>query len=519
MNYVLSLLLTIGLFASAMAQTWSNEVAPIFYNKCTSCHHNGGIAPFPLMTYAETANVIGSIYDVVAQDKMPPWPPDNGFQQYSHTRSLTSTEKSTILSWLTAGGQEGNASNTPPLPVYNNQSVLGNGDMVIKMPNYRSKAQSGNDDYVCFALPTGLTQDRKIRALEVIPGNRSIVHHALIYVDETASYQTDTTGGNCGGPQNANLITGYTPGASPLVFPSGSSFKLGMKIPAGSNLVFAMHYPNGSYGILDSTKVIIHFYPVNETGVREVFAAAPLQNWNLALPPNQQTTANAVYPANGTTNVNLSVLSTFPHMHNVGKSIKSYALSPQNDTIPFINIPHWDFHWQDFYFFKNIQKVPIGSRLYVNAVYDNTSSNPHNPNNPPQWVFAGENTSDEMLMVYFHYLLYQPGDELIDLESLLNLGIPSSENTTNEWVIYPQPAATSTHIIPPSIAVGDQVSLFVYDGAGRLIRKLMENTTITQPFNGIEWDGKNDAGQTVTTGVYYLSLNKNGVMLHSELMR
>jgi hypothetical protein len=136
------------------------------------------------MTYAETANVIGSIYDVVAQDKMPPWPPDNGFQQYSHTRSLTSTEKSTILSWLTAGGQEGNASNTPPPPVYNNQSVLGNGDMVIKMPNYRSKAQSGNDDYVCFALPTGLTQDRKIRALEVIPGNRSIVHHAASMASE-----------------------------------------------------------------------------------------------------------------------------------------------------------------------------------------------------------------------------------------------------------------------------------------------------------------------------------------------
>jgi flagellar hook assembly protein FlgD len=102
---------------------------------------------------------------------------------------------------------------------------------------------------------------------------------------------------------------------------------------------------------------------------------------------------------------------------------------------------------------------------------------------------------------------------------LLNLGIPSSENTTNEWVIYPQPAATSTHIIPPSIAVGDQVSLFVYDGTGRLIRKLLENTTITQPFNGIEWDGKNDAGQTISTGVYYLSLNKNGVMLHAELLR
>lgn len=519
MKLFLSSLFVLSSVTFAVTQTWSNDVAAIFYNKCTSCHHNGGIAPFSLVTYTETANVIGSIYDAVAQDKMPPWPPDNSFQQYSHTRSLTSTEKSTILSWLTAGGQEGNASNTPPPPVYNNQTVLGNGDMVIKMPNYRSKAQSGNDDYVCFALPTGLTQDRKIRALEVIPGNRSIVHHALIYVDETASYQTDTTGGNCGGPQNANLITGYTPGASPLVFPSGTSFKLGMKIPAGSNLVFAMHYPDGSYGILDSTKVIIHFYPVNETGVREVFAAAPLQNWSLALPPNQQTTASAVYPANGTTNVNLSVLSTFPHMHNVGKSIKSYAMSAQNDTIPFINIPHWDFHWQDFYFFKNIQKVPIGSRLFVEALYDNTTSNSHNPNNPPQWVFAGENTTDEMLMVYFHYLLYQPGDELIDLESLLNLGIPTSEASSNEWCIYPQPTENSTHIVPPSIAVGDQVSLYVYNSEGRLIRKLLENSVISAPFNGMEWDGKNDAGTTVSPGVYLLSLTKNGAFFQTKLLR
>jgi hypothetical protein len=206
-------------------------------------------------------------------------------------------------------------------------------------------------------------------------------------------------------------------------------------------------------------------------------------------------------------------------MHNVGKSIKSYALSAQNDTIPFINIPHWDFHWQDFYFFKNIQKVPIGSRLYVNAVYDNTSSNPHNPNNPPQWVFAGENTSDEMLMVYFHYLLYQPGDELIDLESLLNLGIPTSEANSNEWYIYPQPTENSTHIVPPSIAIGDQVSLFVYDSEGRLIRKLLENSVISAPFNGLEWDGKNEAGTTVSSGVYLLSLAKNGAFFQTKLLR
>lgn len=122
-------------------------------------------------------------------------------------------------------------------------------------------------------------------------------------------------------------------------------------------------------------------------------------------------------------------------------------------------------------------------------------------------------------MVYFHYLLYQPGDELIDLESLLNLGIPTSEANSNEWYIYPQPTENSTHIVPPSIAIGDQVSLFVYDSEGRLIRKLLENSVISAPFNGLEWDGKNETGTTVSSGVYLLSLAKNGAFFQTKLLR
>jgi hypothetical protein len=235
-------LLLSGLPFVADAQTWSDDVATIVYNKCSSCHHTGGIAPFSLMTYTETSSMATSIYDDVLNNVMPPYPPNESYQQYSHSRSLSASDKATLLSWLSNGTPEGNSANTPPPPVFNQGSVLGSGDLTVQIPTYMSKAQSGSDDYVCFSIPVGLTQDRVIRAMEIVPGNREIVHHALIYVDETGTYPTDTTGGDCGGPQGATLISGYTPGASPLVFPSGAGFKLGMNVPAGSNIVFAMQH-------------------------------------------------------------------------------------------------------------------------------------------------------------------------------------------------------------------------------------------------------------------------------------
>ncbi len=507
-----------GAFAGT-AQTWSDDVAGIVYNKCSKCHHDGGLAPFALMSYGDVSSMISSIEDAVTNDEMPPWPPDNNYQQYSHPRSLSATEKSTMLTWIGNGFPEGNQANAPAPPIFNEGSILGNGDLTVQIPTYMSKA-NGMDDYVCFSIPAGLAQDRIIRAMEIIPGNRAIVHHALIYVDDTGSYPTDTVGGDCGGPPDATLITGYTPGASPLVFPSGSGFKLGMNIPAGSNIVFAMHYPNGSYGEYDSTKVIFHFYPPGETGVREVFAAAPLQNWGLSLPPNQVTTATATY-AGSNLPIDISVLSAFPHMHLVGREITAYGLTQQNDTIKYIHIPEWDFHWQDFYFFKYIQKTPAGTTLKARAVYDNTTNNPENPNNPPQWVYAGESTTDEMLMVYFHYMYYENGDENINMEDYLTTGIQEFTNSEEGWMVYPNPSGQNEeiHIVPANLSTGDVVSLAIYATDGQLVKTISRGMTISDGFAGFEWDGTTDSGTSCSKGVYHLSLLHNGRVSHYTIVR
>jgi len=521
----LSLLFTIisTISSSLHAQTWSGDVAQIFYNKCTSCHHNGGIAPFSLTTYAEAAPMAASIYGAIspgALHQMPPWPPDNNYQQYLHDRALTNAEKTTLLNWLNGGALEGDASQTPPPPVYNTGSVLGTGDVTIKMPNYVSNATTLLDDYVCFAVPTNLTQTRTIKAVEVIPGNMEIVHHALIYIDHNG-VETSNTTGFCSSPSSAStkLLTAYVPGSSPLVFPSVSPLKLGVDIGPGSKIYFAMHYPNGSAGMLDSTKVILHFYPPGTAGVRQVSADPVVADYSFNLPPNQLTTLSAQYPQNGGVPVSISALSVAPHMHLLGKNIKSYALSPNNlDTLKHINIPNWDFHWQGFYTFTHLQKIPAGYKVKGEATYDNTAANPNNPNTPPQNVSFGENTTDEMFIVYYHYLLYQPGDENYNLSELVSaslteysgmnsLGMRTSPNPFQEGgvsIMFDEPLDKNSKV-------------YIYDAQGRLIQDLSNQIMATPKL--LHWNGKSERQNDCSPGLYHISVNQNGKMFSSKLIK
>lgn len=505
------------------AQTWSDDVAQVVYNKCTKCHHQGGIGSFSLMTYDEVSPMATEIYNAVNDGHMPPWPPDNNYQQYVHDRSLNAAEKTTILDWILNGVPEGVAANTPPPPVYTSESVLGNGDLTVQIPTYMSKATALNDDYVCFAVPSGLLQNRTIKSVEIIPGNREIVHHALIFLDPGAVEVTDTVGGDCASPGNSNttLLAGYTPGASPMTLPAVAPLKLGIDIDAGSKVYFAMHYPAGSYGQYDSTKVIFHFYPVGTTGVRQVMADAFIQNWSFTLPANQVTNVSAQYPAgSGGLPVDISFLSVFPHMHLIGESIKSYALKPNGDTIKYANIPHWDFHWQDFYFFKNIQYTPMGSTMKGEGVYNNTSSNEHNPNDPPQTVSAGLNTSDEMFLVYFHYMLHQTGDENYDMEELMSASLQEQLPYDDSPIgIYPNPFTEGTNIVYSGAKSGDVISVFIYDYQGKLINKLTQNQTLNSDGFETIWDGKNETNSEVRNGIYFISINLNGQNSVKQLIK
>jgi hypothetical protein len=520
MNFSKIKLITLALFLLSLyqlnGQTWSGEVAQLFYNKCSKCHHPGGLAPTSLMTYGEVSPMATIISQYITDEEMPPWPPDNSYQEYLHVRSLSSTEKSTILNWLSNGLPEGNSAATPPPPVYTNNTILGNGDLTVQIPTYMSKA-TANDDYVCFSVPTYLTQNRIIKAVEVVPGNRQIVHHALIFIDPNGIEVTDTLDGLCASPSNAStkLVIGYTPGASPMILPSVSPLALGMDIGPGSKIYFAMHYPVGSYGEFDSTKVILHFYPPGTTNVRQISAAPLISNYNFTLPANQVTNLTAQYPTNGGVPTNFSVLSVFPHMHLLGTNIKAYAYKANQDTVKFVNIPHWDFHWQDFYFFRYIQKVSTGFKIKGEAKYDNTVNNPHNPNSPPLNVSSGFNTTDEMFLVYFHFMPYMNGDENYDLQELMSATLGDyMEEDLNGIVSYPNPFQENICIeFKDPFEISDQI--FVYSSSGDFICKL-------DPIVGaskVLWDGKNSNGQNVSKGAYYLSARIKGKAYSKKLLK
>lgn len=509
MKKTLLTFLSFGFIGIMQAQpTWSEDAAAIFYDNCTQCHNPEGVAPFSLIDYPTAYDYRSLIQSYVEYNLMPPWTADSSFQHYFDERLLTEYERNTIIEWASAGALEGDPDLAPPPPVYTGDKLLpGVPDLTLEMPEYMSKATILHDDYVCISIPTGLTEERRVKAVEIIPGNRSIVHHCLVYIDADGSYGTDTIGGNCGGPAEEPLMAGYTPGARPTIFPSTDDFSAGMVLSAGSEVVFALHYPHGSYGEYDKTKINIYFYDEPVDNFREILAGAFLQNWEFELTADELTEVSAAFPD---IPFDLTVMSVFPHMHLLGKSIESYGIHPDGDTIPFIRIPQWDFDWQDFYWFKYMHHLPPGTDLIANGVYDNTLANPHNPSDPPVDVYPGFNTTDEMFLVFFHIMEYWPGDELINIDSLNTLYLSSIEYELpeNGISVYPNPFG-ETVSIEYDLTEKSFVSIFIYDMNGRVVSRLYRG----EQFPGaqkIVWDGSSIDGSAVANGMYNYSMLING---------
>ncbi len=495
----------------AQTPTWSEDVAGIVFNKCSNCHHTGGAGPFSLMTYSETSSNASNILYAVSNDLMPPWPPDTNYRRHAYERILTAQEKQKITDWIIGGSPEGNPANAPAPPQFSSQSLLAaTADISLRMPDYT--ITSTLDEYRCFVLPSGTNIDRFITGFEVVPGNRSVVHHVLIFQDTTGvAAQLDAQdpapgysafGGT--GTNDTRLIGAWVPGSSPTFFPNG----MGMKLSAGADIVLQMHYPSGVTGQGDSTRI---YFKTTTGNLREVFIASPLEhsssliNGPLIIPPNAIST---FYNRFNGVPYDLSILGVAPHMHLLGKSIKAYGVSPGNDTIPFIRINNWRFHWQGMYNFRNLIKLPAGSKLYGEASYDNTINNPWNPNSPPAYVTLGEGTTDEMFLVYFTYTLYFPGDENIVQDSSIILGNRSFKSMEeNMFRYYPNPAGERLWIQFPNH--DSQQNLSIYSTDGKMVKSLNFNHTAFGEAN-IE---------DLSPGLYILELSSGISMHRGKLMK
>jgi len=456
MKRILIILVFISSCVFGQSPNYSEDIAPIIYNKCLQCHHTGGIGPLSLETYPNAVSNAGLIQHVVSSGEMPPWPPDTTYQRFAYENILSIDEIAKITDWITAGVPLGDTNLLPQMPIFSNNSNFGPADLEIQIPTYSSTATSNSDDYVCISIPSGLVQDRQVRAIEVIPGNIEIVHHVLVAINEFGSPSTTITP-NCMAPIGGDQVYTYAPGSLPIEFPIDSLNKFGIEIPANSSIELGMHYPEGTFGQLDSTIVKFYFYPQN-TSIREIYTEYLITEGlppdpPFSIPANQITQMSSSY---GPIINDISVMSIFPHMHLLGKDMECFAVTPTNDTINLIRINKWDFEWQGAYLYKQFIKIPAGSIIYAFGTYDNTASIT-NPN--PVLVQSGLNTDDEMFVFIFQFLDYQIGDENIVLE---NTSLPTSifDNSIglNRKLIY------ETNLLGQQIkSIKNMPKLMIYD--------------------------------------------------------
>lgn len=482
--------------------TWTDGIACIIYSHCSSCHNQTGIAPFPLMTYDDVYQNRYSIAASVQAKKMPPFPASQDKMKYAHANTLTDHEIDEIVDWVNNFAPLGNASNIPTPPTYSSAYQITNPDFVGQIPTYT--VTSNNDVYRMFVVPVNNASQQTIQSIEVFPGNREIVHHVLVFQDTSSIPkkldQNDplpgySAFGGTGSP-SSKLIFGYTPGQGAFKFAPG----FGAVLLPNSYLVIQMHYPGGVSGKVDSTQVRLKYGAStlrNVTTIAALNHGSTLTNGPLFIPANTvKTFYNKI-----NNNIDRTLTGIMPHMHLIGKSIKAYCVTPTNDTIHLINIPNWDFHWQYFYQFQKPILIPAGSTVYGEAIYDNTTNNLNNPNDPPQNVSLGEATTDEMFLIYMNLSNYMAGDTNIVIDTLSHF--------QHDLSCFQTTGIYEPNIINVNVYPNPTSGLIRLDGINTAYLATIYNTEGKLVFSKqCETDNLLDI-QQLTKGIYYLQIKTN----------
>ena len=412
---------------------YSEHISPIIYNNCTECHREGEIGAFlPLISYEDVYNNRNWISYAISIDQdyrhgepiMPPWPPDRDFSSLVGERALAEDEISLFHQWIEEDALQGDTNLEAPVPDFPEGSAIGEPDIILEMEESIQIQGNYQDYYRCFIFDMNSEEDIHYSAIEVRPGNNEAVHHTVIvavppgsadFLDE----QDDEYGYECFGGFGVfvmtDLLGGYAPGTKPNQWPNG----LAQLIPAGWDLLVQMHYAPVLDDMEDQTQINIF---LAEGEVDRIIESFTMIDVGIELPPYQITEVyNSIYVP-----YDISVVSFFPHSHLIGNSWEVFATTALNDTIPFVRINNWDFDWQNYYYPEYMLHVPQGSTIHAIATYDNTSNNPDNPSSPPEYVFWGDATTDEMFFLPILYVDYQEGDEDISLG--LNQGILGDVN-------------------------------------------------------------------------------------------
>ena len=368
---------------------YAGDVAPVVQRKCQSCHRPGQEAPFSLLNYDDVRSRVVGIGEVVEERRMPPWHADPRFGHFSNDRSLTTRERATLLAWIEQGAPPGDPARLPPPRSFPEGWSIGAPDVVFEIPKPNEVPPIGVLDYVIVTVPTHFQQDMWVQAAEIRPEVRSVVHHIIVQIlGPNASQLT----------QGEHLAT-YVPGDAPTVYSAG----IAKLIPAGSRLKFGIHYTPDGIARIDRSKIGLVFA---KDPVKHRAYTRSVENTKFAIPAHAEAhQVTSTY----TPMSNINLLSFSPHMHVRGKDFRYTATYPNGRTETLLSVPAYDFGWQSTYILAEPKAIPQGTRIDCVAHFDNSTTNPANPN-PSQRVEWGEQSFQEMMIGYFDYVLDAPAD-------------------------------------------------------------------------------------------------------------
>jgi Copper type II ascorbate-dependent monooxygenase, C-terminal domain len=386
------------------APRFYRDVLPIMQGHCQVCHRTGGIAPMAFQTYEQTRRFAEAIRVTTEQRTMPPWFAEKDVGKYANDPSLSESEIAVLAAWAGAKAPAGNPGDAPREREWAERWTIAAPDITIAMTEGVKIPAKGEVDYTYEIVPTHFAEDRWAQASEVLPGMPENVHHAVVYVRPPGSpwlrhapVGKAFTAGMLATEEDrrdamwtdSDILLVYAPGSSPDSWPTGMA-KL---VPAGSDLVFQMHYTaNGKAGN-DVSRIGLIF--AKERPQRRVLTLQ-LTNDHFVIPPGAP---DYRVEARGTLPNDALLLSFFPHMHLRGKRFEYNIVHADKTIEPLLRV-NYHFHWQMSYRLSEPRVLKGGTELQAVAWYDNSRGNVHNPD-PDAAVRWGEQTSDEMMVGFF----------------------------------------------------------------------------------------------------------------------
>ncbi len=420
MKHCLGLLMSLAAaHAQPAAITFDKHIAPIVFTQCAPCHRPGEAAPFSFLTYQDVKKHARQIAAVTKSRFMPPWLPDPNPIQFAGQLRLTNDQINLIERWVEQGAQEGSAADLPPRPNFTEGWQLGEPDLILKIPHPFTLRPDGPDDYRNIIFTYTGTETRYVRALEIRPGNKRVVHHANLLIDRNRSSRwRDGRDGQPGFPgmdlrieANLNDPESHFLFWKPGTVLSDETDGMSWTLDPGTDLILNMHLqPTGKPEPIEPS---LGIYFTDKPPRLHPMLVQLENDRALDIPPGaSEFTVTDEF----TLPVDCDLLGVYPHAHYLGKDILGEAALPDGSRKTLIRIRHWDVNWQAVYRYEKPVFLPKGTKLSMRWIYDNTAANPANPNHPPKRVTTGDQATDEMAHLWLQLLPRGPGDRRMEIE-------------------------------------------------------------------------------------------------------